>query len=332
MESPDEKFNYGFVEDLDRAIEKGTKNPTCLYPGCSNPPIGSHVIARRTLQLIAENSHVLTWLIPTSWEMVHAHQEGIPLEQPGQEPASVGIRNKRKVTIPLYCKEHDHKIFAPLETQEFAFHPEQVLLLAYRASCTLTFPHASLPEAILEVARKHHYAHSLDTPERLQKLERFRAVQCVIDARQRYTAIYQSQDYNQLRWVTYLVNIPMCIAATYTLVPIVDENGAQAIVNGTLLLTAEDVVTFSLLPYPPANKSLCVISWLKGSQRAEQFMALSRIPELSPNEQPDTFLFYAFESPTLYIAPVWWRALSEERREEYRQIHLKTGRDHAELV
>lgn len=182
MEITEEQLIQELVEDLDKAIEKATRNPTCLYPGCSNPPIGSHVIARRTLQLIAENSHVFTWLIPSSREMVNARKAGIPLEQLSEKPALVGIRNKRKVTDPLFCSEHDSRIFAPLETQEFSFRPEQVLLLAYRASCSLTYPHSSLTEAILEVARKHHYAHSLDTPERLQKLERFQAVQCVIDA------------------------------------------------------------------------------------------------------------------------------------------------------
>lgn len=232
----------------------------------------------------------------------------------------------------LFCNEHDSKIFAPLETQEFSFHPEQVLLLAYRASCFLTFPEASLPETVFEVARNYHYAHSMDTPERLDKLERFRALRCIRDAQQRYTAIYQSQDYHQLQWVTCLVDIPECIAATYTLIPVADDADAQAIVNGTRPLTAEDVVSFSFLPYPPANKSLCVISWFKGRRRAEQFMTLSRIPELSPKEQQNLFLFFAFESPTLYISPVWWRTLSEERREEYRQIHLRTGRDYAELV
>ncbi len=202
MESPDAQLIPKFVDELDRARIKAARNKTCLYPGCSNRPIGSHVIARRTLQLIAEDSHVLAWFIPSSWEMITALKAGKSLDQLSKEPISVGIRHKQKVTHPLFCNEHDSKIFAPLETQEFSFHPEQVLLLAYRASCFLTFPEASLPETVFEVARNYHYAHSMDTPERLDKLERFRALQCIRDAQQRYTAIYQSQDYNQLQWVT----------------------------------------------------------------------------------------------------------------------------------
>jgi hypothetical protein len=113
-----------FVEDLDTAIEEGTRNTTCLYPGCSNSPIGSHVIARRTLKQIAEKSHVLTWLLTTTWDMVHTLGAGESLEQLNQEPMSVGIGDKRKVTDPLFCNEHDGKIFVPLEQQEFSFQPE----------------------------------------------------------------------------------------------------------------------------------------------------------------------------------------------------------------
>jgi hypothetical protein len=319
------------VEDVDKAVEKATRNPTCLYPGCSNSPIGSHIIARKTLKLIAENNHVLTWLTPSTWDMVHAHDAGKPLEQLNQNPVYVGISDKRKVTNPLFCENHDGKIFIPLEQQEFSFQPEQVLLLAYRASCCLTFPNSSPTEAILEVARKHGYAHSLDTPERRQKLERFQAVKSVLAAQKRYTQMYQSKDYSQLAWSIYPVNVPLCIAATYSLIP-VNDNDALAIVNGTLPLAAEDVVSFSFLPYPPLNNSICVISWLKGSQRAQQFMSLNRINELPEKEQQDLFFSFAFESPNIYISPLWWKVLSQAKREEYKQAHLQAGREHAELV
>ncbi len=320
-----------FVEDLDTAIEEGTRNTTCLYPGCSNSPIGSHVIARRTLKQIAEKSHVLTWLLTTTWDMVHTLGVGESLEQLNQEPMSVGIGDKRKVTDPLFCNEHDGKIFVPLEQQEFSFQPEQVLLLAYRASCSLTSPNASPAEAILKAARKYGYAHSLDTPERLQKLARFHATDCVLEARQHYIQMYQSQDYSQLEYTMYLVRIPPCIAATYSLIPVNDID-ALTIVNGTQTLTAEDVVSFSFLPYPPLNNTVCVISWLRGSQRAQQFMILNKIGELSEKERQDLFLALAFESPNLYISPVWWKKLSEAKREEYKQIHLNVGTEHAELV
>jgi len=61
-------------------------------------------------------------------------------------------------------------------------------------------------------------------------------------------------------------------------------------------------------------------------------MILSRINELSEQERQDMFFTIAFGSPTIYISPTWWRSLSKEKREEYAKIHLKAGREHAQLV
>lgn len=322
----DRRAKHTFVKDLDNAMEEAIKNTICLYPGCSNPPINSHVIPRKMLKVIAGGSHVLTWVITPTWDMIHTLDAGKSLEQLNQEPVAVGIGDKRKVTDPLFCQEHDGKIFVSLEQQEFSFQPEQVLLLAYRASCTLTASSASLEKAILKVARKYGYLHSLDTPEQLQKYERIQAVKCILEARQRYTQMYQSQDYSQLGYTIHLVPIPPCIAATYTLIP-VNNTDVLAIVNGTQLFTPEDVVSFSFLPYLPLNSSICIISWLRGSERAKHFMTLNRINELVEKEQQDLFLNFAFESPNLYISPVWWNTLSEAKREEYKQTHLNIGKN-----
>ena len=73
----------------------------------------------------------------------------------------------------------------------------------------------------------------------------------------------------------YLVNTPPCVAATYSLIPVVNDN-ALAVIDGTQLLTVEDAVSFSFLPYEPLNSSICVISWLQGSQKAQRFMHMNQ--------------------------------------------------------
>jgi hypothetical protein len=127
------------------------------------------------------------------------------------------------------------------------------------------------------------------------------------------------------------VNVPPCIATTYFLIR-VDDDEALAIVNGTQAVTTEDFVSFTFLPHKPLNNSICVISWLKGSQRAQRFMSMNRVNELSEKAQQDLFLSLAVESPSVYISPTWWRSLSEEKREEYKKIHLNAAREHVELV
>jgi hypothetical protein len=121
------------------------------------------------------------------------------------------------------------------------------------------------------------------------------------------------------------------VATTYSLIPINDDD-ATSIVDGALTLSAEDVVSFTLLPDPRLDKSICVISWLKGSPRAQRFMILNRFNELSEQERQNLFFHFAFESPTIYISPTWWRSLSQEKREDCAEIHFNSGREHAQLV
>jgi len=47
------------IADFDAVLRNASKNDTCLIPGCNEEPIGSHVIARNKLKLIAEKSEVL---------------------------------------------------------------------------------------------------------------------------------------------------------------------------------------------------------------------------------------------------------------------------------
>jgi hypothetical protein len=64
-----------------------------------------------------------------------------------------------------------------------------------------------------------------------------------------------------------------------------------------------------------------------------RFVTEENLPFGLPNCFPSLFfLALAFEYPNLYILPIWWNTLSEAKREEYKQILLNVGREHAELV
>lgn len=190
----------------------------------------------------------------------------------------------------------------------------------------------SITEAILTVAKQYGYQHSLNTTAGSAKLQRFLATELVLNVRQLYAQIQSANDYDKLGWSMYLVNMQPYVAATYALIPVDNDGDAKAIIDGTQTLTVEDAVSFSFLPYKPLHQSICVISWLKDSPRAKDLMTLNRVNELSEQEQQDLFLTFAFQSPNIFISPSWWESLTEEKREEYKQIHLNTGREHAALI
>lgn len=329
------QVDWKLVREFEEAIVQSQKNGTCLYPGCTQKPIGSHVIARKTLRLIAENSKVLTWCMLDAYALFKQAKAGKPMRDLTLMPELVGIHDIRKVTRPIFCQKHDGEIFALIEKDEIAsrsaFLPEQIALVAYRALCSVTY-NDTLTESLVSIVKKANVAHPLHDPERYKRLLRFKARDILLQAQQSYEQILLTKDYEQLGWSVYPMNVQPCIAATYSQIPNDSEsNDAQAIVDGTLVLTAEDVVHFTLLPDPRFGNSICVISWLKGSQRARQFM-MSGFNELSEQKQQELFFILAFRSSTIYISPTWWRSLSNEKREEYAKIHQQAGREHAMLV
>jgi len=321
------------IQDVEDVIKKARRNTTCLFPGCSEEPIGSHVIARTILEVIADKGHVLTWFPRrvTAWDMARSIDAGQPLDYLYEKPISVGIGDKNKVTEPLFCRDHDNTVFAPLDDREFSFQAEQVMLLASRAVCSMILSTSATAAIYTAVAKQPSLHYSLSTPEPLRRLQGFQATELVLQARHLYAQIQATRDYDQLGWAIYLVNMQPCIAATYSFIP-VEGNDAKAIINGTQAVTVADMVSFSFLPYKLLNCSICVISWLRESQRAHQFMTFRRVNALSEKEQRDLFLSFAFESPTLYISPIWWQSLSDEKREVYTRVHLEAYRRHDELV
>ena len=127
------QVDWKFVGAFEDAIVKAHRNDICLYPDCTKKPIGSHIIARKILRLIAENSKVLTWSMPNAWAAFRQFQAGKPMIDLTREPMSVGIHDIRKVTRPIFCHDHDERVFTPIEKDEIAsrstFLPEQIVLL-----------------------------------------------------------------------------------------------------------------------------------------------------------------------------------------------------------
>lgn len=97
----------------------------CFAPPalCKNPPIRAHSLQNaRVLELLAKDGHVIT---PTM-------RLQLP-DPPIIEFKPVG--RKKASTFLGLCSQHDHKLFAPIETQPIDTEdPEHLFLLAYRAA------------------------------------------------------------------------------------------------------------------------------------------------------------------------------------------------------
>jgi hypothetical protein len=282
---------------------------------------------------------VLTWSSHDAslLEMADAMDAGESVELFNMIPILVGIGDVQ-LTDPLFCHLHDERVFAQIDNRELAsrseFIPKQVLLLAYRALCSLSYQlsgRQSPIDTILEFSKQIGYNHSLHRAENYVRLHRFMAKETMLAVYEQYEQIRKSGDYSQLAYSLYVVNVPPCIATSYALIPIADDE-KEAIESGTLLLSPEDAVSFTFLPHKSLTNSICVISWLKGSERAQRFITANRINELSEKEELELFFERAFESPNVYMSPQWWNSLSGEKRVEYAKIHFTTVNEHDSLA
>src|SRR6266567_1055963 len=115
-----------------------------------------------------------------------------------------GIR--KDVTYPIFCGEHDHKVFRALENPGFDSQSEQVLLLAYRALCYKTWnPH---------VKERLEFLFSFKENETVAEHERLFAMIPLLEARERLEQMLKTKDYTQLEHRIKALNIPPCVACT----------------------------------------------------------------------------------------------------------------------
>jgi hypothetical protein len=296
-----------------RTLKKMDTNNQCLYPGCKEKPIDSHIIAESVLKRIAQNGKVLTW----NW-----YEEDIANSDPNDqdwesiyaEPKEAGI--VKDVTYPIFCHTHDNDIFRVLENPGFDSQIEQVVLLAYRVLCYKTW-HPHLKERL-------EFLLSFTEPQALVEQERLFDMIPMLKARERLEQMLKTRDYTQLEYRIIALNIPPCIACTDAFIP-TDEDEHIRMFKGTLSFTAEDVLTFTFFPERDPNKSTCVITWFRGSQRATHFREFHELDQLSGQELLDMLLTNAF-TYNIFISPTWWKSLSQAEKQQAKELQLANAR------
>lgn len=296
------------------ASKKWNTNHQCLYPRCRKVPIGSHVIPRSVLALIAENGKVYGWN-PPFHSIVQNAQNDQERERLYDEPRLFGIdEDNFPIKFPLFCEEHDGPVFASLELDGFSNLPKQVALLAYRAVCYNSW-HPNPASTIFAWAEQHNILlpPSLSSPEKVAILEASFITDTLLTARQWLGSMVETQDYTQIESVTVSLAIPAWIASTSAFVPMTDDEDTDT-------LTAEDVLAFTLFPEKTRNSSYCVLSWFKGSQRGRHYK--NTVLRLPKDELQDVLFATAFNKGNVCLSPPWWNSLTEEDKEILRQIHL----------
>lgn len=306
------KSNKQFVEPLLKTLRAFQGNRRCLYPGCSKKPIRSHIIAESMLEQIADSeAKVMTWN-PSANDIVKHVVRDHKWEQVYEKPIRVGIR--QEATYPIFCNEHDNDIFAELEDHGFSFGRRAVALLAYRALCYKTW-NPDL-EQMLEFLLSNK-----DADTKLQQ-ERIFSIKTMIAARQKFENMLATQDYRELCWLSRIIHAVPFLICTDATIPYGGKEDAKNIANGSITLTPEDVMTFSLFPERKRNASICVITWFRNNSKGRRIindLGWETLPEKDViNEIIDTALGMAL----VYVSPAWWHSLTPEQQDHIWELRL----------
>jgi len=126
-------------------VLKIRRNPKCLIgigtdKACQNPTVNSHTIAKCWLREIATDGHVL-------WPL----SDPISLEKNGGKLTlkPSGISNAS--AYPLFCAEHDSKLFKPIENCIFNASAESANLLFFRALTREFYAKANASRALSSI-------------------------------------------------------------------------------------------------------------------------------------------------------------------------------------
>lgn len=115
---------YGLIADFTAVTYH---NDVCMYPGCFEPPIGSHVLSRSWIQRYANNQIVqLQTITHDPFDLIKDS-----VKKKYYKPC-----NLNKISIfNGFCFKHDHEIFQELDNYNGYVTPMIALLNHYRIIC-----------------------------------------------------------------------------------------------------------------------------------------------------------------------------------------------------
>jgi hypothetical protein len=290
MNHTGEKFEItdkeGYYDALTkfRACRSRALLKRCMYWGqvCSNP-IGSHSISRSWLEQISEKGHVNSLEIKVD----RAPHEAVRIVV-----NFVGV-NKASV-FPGFCEEHDGKLFAPIERQQFTGTDEQLHLLAYRSICR----EACVKHQVVGFQLEQGMVEAAPTPHGIQTMnEVYRTIE-LLALKQEFEETIKMNDFTLLEHcVIKFGKVPPMLVSTI-FIPLVTATGRR------LEVRQQERIILNVLP--TSNGGFAILSWMKSAPKNGSLFAKS-LHGLTSARLTDTLLKLIVEvSDNFFFAPTWW--------------------------
>ena len=292
-----------------QAFKRRTRKKECLAPqqlhsACRGKVISAHTVSRSSLEKIAENGHVLSFVPSVSNLLKH----GSAIKP---QPQGVG----RASTFTGFCEKHDNLIFSPLEKSSFIGSPIQCFLLAYRA-----------------LARELHIKNAAaDHNQRLTNLSKdLGPIGKLIQPRQdsfqlgteigfrdmlshksKFDDVLLHKKFDDI--VAHIIELPnpppvMCSGGVFP---------EHTLSGERIQRLAPPQESFSLIcfsSFASSTGGIIVFSWLKEAA-IEGFRFIQDLSTIPDHLVTAHFLRFVFEScENVHIRPSWWKELSTETK------------------
>jgi hypothetical protein len=242
-----------------------------------------------------------------------------PSDEPGVgmliEPRRRGINHA--TTFFGFCDRHDGELFRPLETKEFAFDPQQVALLGYRAICRDSYGKEaeidSGDAAVNYVAMnpdiggfwEKNYIYQIKRRAMLNARENFARARAV------FAEMITKREFGDLRFFGLQFNDAPVYTASSMFLPEWGFNGQTLQdLNGL-----EDYFPICFSAWVANGLSAVVFCWHESADHICRPF-IDSLREIRPRRAADRILSMAFEySENVVFRPDWWEALPQKYRQ-----------------
>ncbi|WP_460154911.1 hypothetical protein [Pseudomonas sp. S1_F04] len=290
-----------FANAHQAAMKKQSKKGRCLHYSDGvrcNEIISAHSIQKQgQLSLIAESGHVYRLNADLS---TLKETNGRPL------PKKIGLN--RASTFPGMCKQHDNKLFSPIDNKPLSFDQQQVGLYAYRSICREYFvkenaaitlgkmiAYPALSPTQQQFLRDNSYGQMFG----FQRLKRHKLI---------YDTALANGDFIDFKFVIFESTSRCSMQASGLIFPDFDFQGRQLQDLGpdTKL---PDLLTF--FTAPTEKGWAFVLAWHESSSRTCKWLIQSLVESVRTGSRPeDTLLRFSLaccENHAIRIS--WWDAL-----------------------
>jgi hypothetical protein len=312
------------ADQIDSRFRADYSEEYCLHPDapaqCCSKFVKAHTVQNHgQLDRISEGGHV-----------VGVDRSSYLNYSKGHAPFKGDIGVNEASTYRCFCHKHDRELFAPIETKEFQFTPEQCFLSGYRAVCRGVYLTRQQFKTV-PLFRELDRGKPIEQQQKIQALvtDRAERAQAKLDVfestKQLYDAVLRGGDYGDVRfWGIELDETPSILGSNVFLPPC-DFAGAQ--LQSLAIGSQIDVLTFSLIA-TPSNTAAALFVWHKQHDNACRAFVDS-LRKLPKSEVPHaiTRLVFSF-CENSYFSPAWWNGLPVTTKDALQQRFLNGMRGH----